>query len=442
VVLRKTFSVCPVCLGRIPARRVRIGKETYLEKDCPEHGPFRAILWRGHTDLEAWIGPEGATLQNTACPEACGLCPDHRQQTCCVQLEVTRRCNLACRHCFAGVGHAGIGHAGDGHTGVGQGLEPSLGQLTSDLARLTEPGKTLVQFTGGEPTLRDDLPQLVAAAKAAGCRYVQLNTNGLRLAEDPGYVRALAEAGLSFVFLQFDGTEDAIHEALRGRPLLARKRRAIARCAEHHLGVTLVPTLVPGINTGNLGALLRYGIALAPAVRGIHFQPVTHLGRVPAQPTDADRFTLDQLLHQLVLQSGGLLESRHLVPSSCDHPLCGFHGDFVVTPEGRLMSLSKPRTAGCCASATAPATAEQNRAFIARRWERPKEDGPVSDSSDLHHLDTFLGRVKSHGFTLSAMAFQDAGNLDLERLQRCSLHVFDDGRFVPFCAYHLSPLTP
>ena len=36
------------------------------------------------------------------------------------------------------------------------------------------------------------------------------------------------------------------------------------------------------------------------------------------------------------------------------------------------------------------------------------------------------------------MAFQDAGNLDLERLQRCSLHVYDRGRFVPFCAHHLS----
>ena len=66
-------------------------------------------------------------------------------------------------------------------------------------------------------TLRDDLPEIVAAAKAAGCRYVQLNTNGFRLAEDPGYVKALAEAGLSFVFLQFDGTEEAIYEPLRGR---------------------------------------------------------------------------------------------------------------------------------------------------------------------------------------------------------------------------------
>ena len=197
-----------------------------------------------------------------------------------------------------------------------------------------------------------------------------------------------------------------------------------------------MPTVVPGVNTHDLGALLRLGIALAPAVRGLHFQPVTHLGRMPVRPTDRDRFTLDQLLVALVRQSEGLLEPRHLLPSSCDHPLCGFHGDFLVTPDRRLMPLAKRKDGGCCASA------EQNRLFVARRWERPAEYGPEPCGTDLRHMDTFLGRVKSHGFTVTAMAFQDAGNLDLERLQRCSLHVYDQGRFVPFCAHHLSPLCP
>lgn len=427
MVLRETFSVCPVCLERIPAQRVREGGDVFLRKTCPEHGSFQAILWRGGTDLEAWIGPESQVLENPPCPEACGLCPDHQQKTCCVQLEVTRRCDLGCRHCFA----------------YGQpGTEPTLAQLSEDLALLAVPGQTLVQLTGGEPTLRDDLPQIVAAAKAAGCRYVQLNSNGLRLAEDPFYLKALVDAGLSFVFLQFDGTDEGIHESLRGRPLLALKRKAIEACGRLQVGVTLVPTVVPGVNTHNLGDLLRFGIQQAPAVRGIHFQPVTHLGRMPAPPTDAERFTLDQLLVELVRQSEGLLERQHLAPSRCDHPLCGFHGDFVVTPDRRLMPLTKRTEGTCCAGVPAPATAEQNRLFVGRRWERPKEYGPESSGTDLRQMDTFLGRVKSHGFTVTAMAFQDAGTLDLERLRRCSLHVYDRGRFVPFCAHHLSPLYP
>lgn len=63
---------------------------------------------------------------------------------------------------------------------------------------------------------------------------------------------------------------------------------------------------------------------------------------------------------------------------------------------------------------------------------------PMQPPPDSLDLDYFMNRVRTHGFTLTAMAFQDAGNLDLERLRRCSLHVFDNDRFVPFCAYYLS----
>jgi uncharacterized radical SAM superfamily Fe-S cluster-containing enzyme len=51
-----------------------------------------------------------------------------------------------------------------------------------------------------------------------------VNTNGLRLASDPAYVAALKEAGLASVFLQFDGTDDAIYRRLRGRALFAGSR--------------------------------------------------------------------------------------------------------------------------------------------------------------------------------------------------------------------------
>jgi hypothetical protein len=425
-ILRRTRSVCPVCLRRVPAERVRIGREVHLRKVCPDHGRFQAVVWRGHLDLEAWLGNvEAEPLADAPdCPNACGLCPDHRQGTCCVVLEVTGRCDLGCRYCFAGAGP--------------DRADPDLAQVKDWLARLAVPGQTLVQLSGGEPTLRDDLPEVAAAAKAAGCRYVQLNSNGLRLAADPGYARALAQAGVSFVFMQFDGTREAIHERLRGRPLLAAKRRAIDHCAAANLGVTLVPTLVPGVNTDDIGALVRFAVGLSPAVRGVHFQPVAHFGRMPGPPADADRFTLDQLLAAVAEQTDGMVLAEHLRPSRCDHPLCGFHGDFLVSHRGRLVPLAPGRAAGpgaCCG----PATPAQNRAFVARRWERPAPDAAdACCGEDLHDLGAFLQRVRSHGFTLTAMAFQDAGSLDLERLRRCSLHVFDHGRMVPFCARYLS----
>lgn len=53
-------------------------------------------------------------------------------------------------------------------------------------------------------------------------------------------------------------------------------------------------------------------------------------------------------------------------------------------------------------------------------------------------MGDFLARVKTHGFTVTAMAFMDAMTLDLERLKKCSLHVYEgNGAFVPFCAHYI-----
>ena len=441
-ILRHTKSVCPVCLRQIPARKVRKSGGIFLEKKCPEHGAFSVVVWRDREDFEAWTGelPEVQKHENRHCPDGCGLCPDHRRDTCCVLLEVTDRCNLGCTYCFADNGHR---------------QDPVLEEVKGWLQELAAPGQTLVQLSGGEPTVREDLPEIVAYAREIGCKYVQLNTNGLRLAEDPEYVRRLAEAGLSFVFLQFDGTDDRVWEKMRGRPLRAIKEQAIANCNACSIGVTLVPTLVPGVNIQGIGNILRYGVEHSPAVRGVHFQPVSFLGHMPAVPRDEIRFTLDELLEQIRKQFGEGVPAESLVPSACDHPLCGFHGDFIVMPEGTLMPLTKRHTlqAGCCCGASAENPAEKNREFVGRRWLRRQEEsddeccpegqrGTDSEAApDITSLEGFLDRAKSHGFTITAMAFQDAGTLDVERLRQCSLHVYRDGKYIPFCAYYLTAFS-
>jgi uncharacterized radical SAM superfamily Fe-S cluster-containing enzyme len=441
-------------MRRIEARHVRRGDKIYLEKTCSECGSFSTLIWSGKLDIDKWRRgePEIKPGENENCPSACGICPEHHQGTCCVLLEVTKRCNLGCPFCFA--------------KGEASGADRDIADIKKDLSFIASKGAGLVQLSGGEPTLRDDLPEIVAAAHEAGIRYVQLNTNGIRLAEDESYVEALAAAGLSFVFMQFDGTRDKINEWLRGRPLLDIKKKAIEVCDKYHIGVTLVPMLVPGINEDNIGDILRFAANRSPAVRGVHFQPVSFFGRTPKVPKEADRFTLDMLIDAVYEQSYGLVPEGTLLPSRCDHPLCGFHGDYIVREDRTLYPLHREQ-GDCCGVATA----EQNREFVARRWlrrdeeskpccpdceddESVEEDDPPAEPHAEHEpcgggtcscgekeesmsLDEFADRVKSHGFTVTAMAFQDKWNLDLERLRRCSLHVCDGERLVPFCAYYI-----
>ncbi len=424
-VIFRTWSVCPECLKRIPAERVRKNGKVFIRKDCSEHGHSESIIWRGFYDIDEWIrGSDPLMLEEPHCIENCGLCSDHLQKTCCVLLNITSRCNLDCRFCLAGR--------------YKNTPEPALREISESLVKLIVKGKTLVQLSGGEPATRDDLPKIISAAKNTGAKYVQLNTNGIRLGEDITFVSELAAAGLSFVFLQFDGTADYVYESLRGRPLLDIKRKAIDNCAEHNIGVTLVPTLVRGININEIGNLLRFAISESPKVRGVHFQPVSFFGRIPGKPSDDDRITLDELISEIEKQTEGIIKSSDLVPSCCDHPLCGFHGDFVIDDE-RVMPLLN-RYNRMNNNRPSEDAAEKNREFVARRWKRPERQQQETGCccGNIHDMEYFLRKVSTHGFTISAMAFQDAWNLDLARLRKCSLHVYDKNRLIPFCAYYLS----
>lgn len=447
--IRKTYSVCPVCLERIPAELVLRDGNWYMEKSCPRHGEFRTVVWRGSspklTEWGNYLPPEEESSLPD-CPKDCGLCSGHLQGTCCVLVEVTERCNLRCPVCFAG--------SGEDRSGP----EKSVGHLYEDFRFLVSKECKFIQLSGGEPTVRDDLPEIVSAAKSAGATSVQLNSNGLRLGGDPGFTKRLAEAGLDFVFMQFDGVDDEPYKALRGRPLLAEKLEAIRVCGENGIGVTLVPTVVPGVNDSQIGAIIRSGIEHSPIVRGVHFQPVSYFGRYPVPPSDESRITLPEIIASIEKQTEGLIMRSDLVPSACDHPRCGFHGDFMVMPD-KLVSLT-PKNNGvgecCCSKADREARPERNgealrnRNFVARRWKRnlglEKEAARLNRvsaaekhiSDEIMDFDVFLANVAANGFTVTGMAFQDAYNLDIERLRRCSLHVYTEGRIVPFCAHYLT----
>jgi uncharacterized radical SAM superfamily Fe-S cluster-containing enzyme len=434
-VIHLTESVCPVCLRKIPARHVLQSGNIYMEKTCENHGDFSTIIWRGEgkPDYYSWkknkvrSQPQKCLSKvEKGCPYDCGLCPDHRQQTCCVLLEVTERCNLNCNVCYA--------------NSRKKASDPSFETIKKWLKHLADAGKPFIHLSGGEPTVRDDLPEIIKMAKDMGFPYIQLNTNGLRLAQDPEYVKALKESGLSSVFMQFDGTRAEIYRRLRGRDLLGIKVKAIENCGNNKLGVVLVPTIVPGVNSGNIGEIVRFGMSKIPDVRGIHFQPVSYFGRYPDPPRDEQRITLPEIIREIENQTESLIQVEDFAPSGCDHARCGFHGSFVLMPDGSVKKLTPSSNNTCCTGERNISPVEKNQNFVSRRWVREdEEENQIRAEHETDGFDYFIKRIKTYGFTITGMAFQDCWNLDLERLSECSLHVLSpDGRIIPFCAYNLS----
>ena len=420
----QTESVCPVCLKTLAAQRVAAGDSVYLVKECAQHGPFKTVIWRGLDSYHRW-GRRGSraarppvceTSVERGCPHDCGICPEHRQHSCCVLLEVTRRCNLKCPVCFA----SASADCGD----------PPRAEIERWLRLLKAHGSELnIQLSGGEPTLRDDLPQIVELCRSHGFPFVQVNTNGLRLAREDGYARRLAEAGVDCVFLQFDGVSDAVYQKIRGARLLKIKQQAIARCADAGLGVVLVPTLVPGVNVGQIGAIVDFALARVPAVRAVHFQPISYFGRYPEAPTDADRVTLPEIMEQLEAQSGGRVRADDLAPGSAENAYCSFTGKYFVGSDGALRPAADD--------------AARARRFVATHWVAPSTTAIAESPAccGVASFDAFLAE-RRHSFCISAMAFQDAWTLDLERLRECFINVVSpDRRIVPFCAYNLTAMS-
>ena len=449
-----TESVCPVCLRRLAAERIVEGDAVYLRKLCPEHGMSKAVIWRGLASFAAWgAGPRTASRPavcgsevERGCPNDCGLCPDHRQHTCCVVLDVTARCNLACPVCFASANSSTT-------------RDPSIGEIEGwcrDL--LATSGPVGIHLSGGEPTVRHDLPEIVHRIRALGFTYIQLNTNGVRLSLDPEYAGELKKAGLSCVFLQFDGVTDEVFRTIRGRELLETKLSAIRNCGKEELGVVLVPTLIPGVNTEQIGKILHTAFALAPVVRAVHFQPVSYFGRYPAAPRDADRITIPEVLRLIEEQTEGKFKIKNFYPASGENPYCSFHGKFWLYPNGKIMPAARPASVSCCGPApesTLVQLVESSRQkcgegarraqrFVTQHWSFPAANGSAPKHSEIEDgintasLDAFLAEEKL-SFCISGMAFQDAWNLDLERLRECFLHVLSpEQKLVPLCAYNLT----
>ncbi|VVS91553.1 radical SAM (seleno)protein TrsS [Desulfoluna spongiiphila] len=437
-ILSETESLCPVCFQKIPARRVRYGEDLFLEKRCPMHGSFKTVIWRGSPEFSAWSRPkipsppkQSLTPVAKGCPFDCGLCPKHGQHTCTALLEITQRCNMSCPVCFAAARE-------DGKAGTPE-PDPDMATLKFWYQRVKESsGPCNIQLSGGEPTVRDDLPEIIAMGKEAGFEFIQLNTNGLRLAREKGFALRLKKAGLSSVFLQFDGTDDAVYRVTRGRALFNLKQAAIRHCVEAGIGVVLVPTVVPGVNDHMLGEIIRFGLSHAPGVRGVHFQPVSYFGRYPTPPADRNRITIPEVISRIAHQSNGAIDADHFRPPGCEHALCSFHGTFMIMPDNALKPLTREGKDSCC---TAPVIAKEGArqaiSTVARQWAAPNACACTAQPMD--DLDRFLNRAKTHIFAISGMAFQDAWNIDIERLKGCCIHtVSPDGRLIPFCAYNVT----
>ena len=163
-------------------------------------------------------------------------------------IEVTNRCNMACPICYSDAGP--------------KAADVPLHKISDYLTQLLAVTETPIpiQISGGEPTLRDDLADIIAMTRDLGFSHIELITNGIRISRDMAFLERLKEAGLSAVYLQFDGLTAQTSLKIRGRDMSRIRQRAVDAIAACGLCCTLAVVVTRGINENEIGSIVKYAV--------------------------------------------------------------------------------------------------------------------------------------------------------------------------------------
>ena len=464
ILLRETRSVCPECGKTIPARIVESNGKVLMRKHCDEHGDFEDIYWgsaKTYKEYMEWFYTgEGVSNPNTestgSCPHDCGLCSNHKSQTILSIIDVTNRCNFNCPICFANANKAGYVY------------EPSKEQIEKmlDMLASQKPSRNwVVMFSGGEPTVRDDLPELIRMARSKGF-FVLIATNGKRMAEDKAFCKEVVDAGLDIAYLQFDGITPEPYIVARGFNAFPLKLKLLQNFREIGFkGTVLVPTVVKGVNDGQVGGIIKFAFDNIDVVRGVNFQPVSFAGRIDTSKLKERRITIPDLIDRISEQTNGEVSQDDFYPIPATvplskflmgkglpwelsaHPMCGASSYLIKTKGGKLASVPQlidiKKLMGLLKEANG---GKISRMKLAMRLPGVMKPGSMKlgGAQLLNWLGGVLaGKEKADTFQtpnmlfIGTMHFQDKYNLDLERTERCIVHyATPDGRIIPFCTYN------
>lgn len=168
-----------------------------------------------------------------------------------LQLSVTRRCNIHCRHCYQP----------DADPPPDPSIE-TIERVFEQFKRLArsygERGRHVLNLSGGEPTLRGDLEGIIRLAGRRGFA-VRLSTNAIGL--NGTRARSLRRAGLSAAQVSLDGADQETYEAIRGPGTWDRVNRGTRALVAAGIPVVLSQVLLPGVNLEEAPQLLDLVVA-------------------------------------------------------------------------------------------------------------------------------------------------------------------------------------
>jgi uncharacterized radical SAM superfamily Fe-S cluster-containing enzyme len=471
-VISKTASVCPECLDIVPAEIFERGGKVFIRKGCKKHGKFEDLYWGSSEMYERaksfahdghGVSNPNVDKKSPVCPKDCGLCKMHKSHTALANLVLTNRCDLSCWYCFFYAQRHGYVY------------EPTMQELDEMVKTLVNEKPVpcnAIQLTGGEPTLREDLIDIINMCKRHGVDHVQLNTNGIRISRDLELLRKVREAGINTLYLSFDGvnakTNPKNHWEIPGVLENCRKAEGV--------GAVLVPTIINTVNDNEIGDILRFGFDNVDVVRGVNYQPVSLVGRISRAERKRLRITIPDLIRKIEEQTDGQVSKDDFYPVPTIGPLTRFveamtkrpHYDlsshftcgmatYIFNENGKMIPITRfmdveglleyldekadELKSGKSKLVVGAKLLYKLRSFIDKK-EAPSgfSMAKILYNAIMKHNYDALGEFHHKSLFIGMMHFMDKFNYDIERVKRCCIHyALTDGRVIPFCAFNVIP---
>ncbi|MGD1818194.1 MAG: radical SAM protein [Pleomorphochaeta sp.] len=405
-ILYYTKSLCPVCFKEIYAQIVVENNKIYMVKECREHGFYKTLTWDDTEEKYLkWLSYGGLEVEKLPKSEieldnimkgGFESIVDNPSQPVSAALMTTSLCNAKCPVCFTRDSNRYL---------------PSIEECKAQLEKYKEfagEGAPL-EFCGGEPTVRKDLCELANIARDMGFNYIQLNTNGFKIAQNLDYAIKLKESGITTIYLGYDGDNEESYITKYGENVLPLKYKAVENAKKSGLAVVLVPCLIPGSNDDRLKDIIDFAKKNIPTVKGVYIQPVSYFGSYPKDYKKI-RLTIPQVLRKLEEQTNGEIKKVDFMPGGCEHPQCSFNAYYMLDKKGVL-----------------------------RAFTQFKQITKNNVESVRNNAKKIWSPSMSHGLSIGGMAFMDVWNIDLLRVKKCTVQIITkDYKTVSLCAKYIT----
>jgi len=499
---RTTDSLCPTCVrearerilsgeqdwktlttdhvGEIKAQVIERDGKIWMVKDCPEHGHFEDMLAMDPAFLqhiENMFPGRDLPAHNDEGLHNHGTSSIKHGRGSVLTIDLTNRCNMMCDPCFMDANQVGFVH---------ELAWEDVKSLLDNAVKIKPRRQMSVQFSGGEPTLSPFFFDAIAYARKVGYNSVQAATNGIEFAKSADFAKRAYEAGLRYVYLQFDGVGNAANSHRRVGNLFDVKLKAIENCHNAGISIILVTTLVNGVNNEQVGPIIEFARTNPKRIAFVAFQPVSFTGR-DEEITDErrlrQRYTLSHMAHDVKRQTGITEPTRDWFPLSlmgtfsdladlvhgpdaqwgqvtCScHPNCGVGTALMVNKQNNEWApvpqfLDVPQLVADLRRVTDAARGKwfsnlQTGLAILRNYDPFKAPNSLHLSDLLKKFDkSFNLTGKTYGvgvqrredpwnfLFIAGMWFQDLWTYDFRRTEMCIIPYATQKGEVSFCAYN------